>query len=110
MKIVFLMALIIVIGVGGFFLVDEDKRWVFFNGSDAEIYAVQLLNNKAPQTPGKFIDYSVSANDGYVIFSQHNDHSTIYGYFPTKTPADVGGAVLKADWEPLDGKWFVSHP
>lgn len=98
------------IGVGGFFLIGEDRRWIFFNGSDAEIYAMQLLESNAPHTPDKFIDYSVSVSNGYVVFSKHDDHSTIYGYFPTKTPTDIGDAELKADWKPLDGKWFVSHP
>ncbi len=51
-------------------LVGEDKRWLFFNGNDAEIYATQLLNDGTTKTPDKFIDYSVSTNDGYVIFFQ----------------------------------------
>lgn len=110
MKIVLLFVLFTAIGVGGFFLVGEDKRWLFFNGNDAEIYATQLLNDGTTKTPDKFIDYSVSTNDGYVIFSKHGDHSTIYGYFPMKTPTDIGGTVLKVNWEQLDGKWFVSHP
>lgn len=110
MRVVLLFMLLTAIGVGRFFLVSEEKRWIFFNGNDAEIYATQLLNNSTTKTPDKFIDYSVSTNDGYVIFSKHGDHSTIYGYFPVKTPTDIDGAALKVNWEQLDGKWFVCYP
>lgn len=81
-----------------------------FNGNDAEIYATQLLSDDTTKTPEKFIDYSFSINDGYVIFSKNGDHSSIYGYFPVKNPSDIPGSVLKINWEKLDGKWFVSHP
>jgi hypothetical protein len=109
-KVVLLFTLLTAIGIGGFFLVSEDKRWLFFNGNDAEVYATQLLSGGTAKTPDRFIDYSVSTNNGYVVFSKHGDHSTIYGYFPVKTPTEIGGAALKVNWEKLDGKWFVSHP
>ena len=109
MKAIFLLMLII-IGVSIFCLTNEDKIWVFVNGNDAEIYAIQLLNKKSPKIPNKFIDYSISSNNGYVIFFQHRNSSVIYGYFPTKAPADIEEAALNADWKPLNEKWFVSRP
>ena len=96
--------------VGVFFLSDNDKRWIFFNGKPAEIYAEQLLNSDVIKTPDQFIDYSISSNGHYVIFSKHGDHSAIYGYFPNATPIEIGGDTIKLDWEPLSGKWFVSYP
>jgi hypothetical protein len=93
------------------FMVDSDRRWAIVNGSSAEEYAISLLEgDDEVETPDRFIDYSISASDGYVVFSRHDDHDTVYGYFPAKAPSEMSGAVARSTWKSLGGKWFVSHP
>ena len=110
MKMVSIFLLLLGVGFGALYLVYKDQCWLMLNGSDAEAYASNLLSNMGSPTPEKFIDYSISSIDGFVLFSKHNNHSTIYGYFPTRTPNETGGEAIKLEWKPLDDNWYVSHP
>lgn len=91
-----------------FSLSSKEQRWLFFNGSIAEEYATALLTqNVSYKQPDRFIDYSVSAQGGYVMFSEHSDEPVFYGYFPngiTSVNSD------KLQWEPLTDNWYVAHP
>lgn len=110
MKLIFIVILVVLMCAGIFFLSDNDKRWIFFYGKAAEIYAEQLLNGDVIKTPDQFIDYSISSNGNYVIFSKHGNHSPIYGYFQNETPIEIGGDTPPLNWGPLSRKWFVSYP
>ena len=101
MKIVLSFILFVSISILAFFLLGTDKGWMLLNGSDAEAYAVELLKKQPIDTPDKFIDYSVTASNGYVTFFKHSDHSTIYGYFPAENPSVGSTEIQKLNWESL---------
>lgn len=110
MKILIAAVVVIVVLATTFVAsIGKDKRWLLMNGSDAEDYAIALLKNDASiETPNKFVDYTVNVVNGYVIFSNHIDHSAIYGYAPNnKEPSEIGGDIK---WEFFDKNWFVSTP
>jgi hypothetical protein len=91
-----------------FCLISPDKRWLLLNGSLAEEYANSLLmNDMSYQQPDRFIDYSVSSQDDYVIFSSHSNKNVFYGYFPNGLKP-VNNKVLQ--WEVLNDNWYVAHP
>lgn len=92
------------------FLLGEDKRWFLFNVDQAEEYAISLLNGDSEMdTPKRFIDYTVSASNGYVLFTMPSKQNKVYGYFPDKEPSTIEGNISKINWRPLGGKWFVSN-
>lgn len=91
-----------------FSLSSKEQRWLFFNGNIAEEYANALLaKNISYKQPDRFIDYSVSSKDGYVMFSEHSDEPVFYGYFPNGI-ASINSEKLQ--WEPLSDNWYVAHP
>lgn len=92
-------------------IVDKDQRWLIINGSEAEMFAISLLEkDTGVQTPDRFIGYSVSSNDGYVVFSKHSEHEAVYGYFPKIVPPEIGDEAVKLKWKSLGDNWFVAHP
>lgn len=100
----------IIVSILFFAFIGEDQRWFIINGSSAESYAIDLLNgNSNVETPDHFIDYVVTARDGYVIFSQHTEHDVFYGYFPDKPPSEISGIISSTAWAPMGGDWFVSR-
>ena len=63
-------------------LSNKDKIWLFFNGNIARSYAMALLEHDfSYQQPDRFIDYTISTKNGYVVFSKHSE-SVFYGFFP----------------------------
>ena len=91
-----------------FSLSSKEQRWLFFNGSIAEVYATALLTqNVSYKQPDRFNDYSVSAQGGYVVFSEHSDEPISYGYFPNGITS-VNSEKLQ--WEALTDNWYVAHP
>lgn len=88
-----------------FLVINKNQRWLLFYGDSAEKYAKALLEKSEIKTPDAFIDYTISAKDGYVIFSQHNN-STLYGYFNEKPPLNYKDAFKGKKWELLENKWF----
>ena len=94
-----------------FILINEEQRWLILNGGVAEDFATSLLRKDVGiETPDRFIDYSVSSKNGYVLFSKHSDHSVVYGYFPDKTPSEIGEEISNLEWKSLGDNWFVFSP
>ena len=91
-----------------YLIVGTGKLWVFLNGDDAEMHARKMLSGNAQTVPDKFINYSISAQKGFVIFVEHNNHSILYGYFADKPPSEVNDEVSKLVWHKVKGKWFVA--
>ncbi len=110
MKIIVIFTAVVVILVAALIIIlDEDRRWLFVNGADAEAFASLLLKKETNiQTPNKFIDYTVSAENGFVIFSKQSNHAVIYGYFPNKSPSEIDlTPEATSEWKLLDENWFV---
>ncbi|MFT5419324.1 MAG: hypothetical protein ACI9D5_000058 [Candidatus Endobugula sp.] len=89
-----------------FVFMNENQRWLLFYSYSAEKYAISLLKSEEVKTPDQFIDYSVSANDGYVIFSEHGE-DILYGYFPDKTLLNYEDNFKGVEWVLLKDNWFV---
>lgn len=90
-----------------FNLFSEEQRWLFFHGKAAEEYACALIEqNMSYKQPSRFIDYTVSSQGGYVVFSEHSDSNILYGYFPDNVTSIDGE---KIQWKHLSGSWYVAH-
>lgn len=87
---------------------DEDRRWLLLNRGSAEAYALALLAEESGgQIPDKFIDYTISATDGAVLFVSHDSDGRIYGYFPDGLGSQ---STVGVDWQSLDDHWYVASP
>ncbi len=88
------------------FFMDEPQRWFLFHEEDAEIYARELLGDKAgAKGADRFIDYVVIANKGYVTFYKHGG-GTLYGFFPDNEPKNYKVLENKNRWQLLDDHWY----
>lgn len=85
-------------------IADRDRRWLLLNGYAAEKYALQLLGRgPTPQLPVQFIDYTVAASNGGVIFGRESHRGSVYGYFPDGEPDPENGVLT---WKKLWGRWY----
>lgn len=85
---------------------DEHRRWLLINRGSAEDYAAALLEgNTDVSAPSAFVDYSISASRGVVLFSPHSLDGPIYAYSPTGVrPPEHNGLA----WRSLGRHWFVA--
>ena len=106
MKIVFVVFIFCVVSCFVlFFCISENQRWLLFYKASAEEYAIALLKGKRVKTPDQFIDFTVSSNNDYVIFSK-NGKDVLYGYFPSKPPINYSDDFQGKEWESLSGNWY----
>lgn len=83
-------------------ILDDDDRWLLIHGESAEAYAKALLRgDRGYDLSDRFIDYVVITENGYVMFSRHGHHDTVYAYNPSGTaPTD------QFDWISIGDNWF----
>lgn len=84
-------------------IVKPEYGWLIFNGSNAEKYAVELLNGSNPKTPDWAIDLVVIKENGLVQFNEHNS-TKVYVYSPNKEPGNEGFS-----WSHIWGAWYVGN-
>lgn len=88
----------------------EGFEWLKENRIEAEDYAKAMLSGNASPHLEKFTDYTISAQKAFVIFSHHNKHSVLYGYFPNAAPDEFDDKIKQLHWEKIDEEWFVAYP
>jgi len=87
-------------------LMDKPQRWLMFHGEDAEIYAKELLENKAASNSAyRFVDYVIIKDKGYVTFYKHGSR-ILYGFFPENTPNSYNSLENKENWQLLNRHWY----
>ena len=94
----FILIVICVILVG-FTVLPYKYKWLLLYGSDAEGISKSILNNKHTKLPDWALDFSISANNTYVVFSNH-DHKNLFAY-SNKLISDK-----RIMWEHVYGNWY----
>ena len=87
--------------LGSIVVVKPEYRWLIFNGSNAENYAVSLLSSDDVSTPSWAIDLVVIKENGYVTFGEH-DSTVIYAYSPQGKPNKSN-----INWSHTWGSWYA---
>lgn len=106
-KVTIAVGLLIAICTGYLNFLDHESRWMLFNQSDAEDYAIALIQGDNSFKPeDKFIDYITNMKDGYVLFTEHHNSEITFGYFPDNQKA-LDDKELS--WTRLEGDWFYSR-
>lgn len=111
---------ILVVALGIYALTDTHSRWLLLNGSAAESYAKQLLQNKHAATHDQFMDYTTmhqphrNRNQQFVIFSKPAS-DVMYAYVPSNNPAVIDLGIQTSSkknqptWQHIRGSWFVGQ-
>jgi hypothetical protein len=84
------------------------ERWFFLNFNVANDHAKSLLLGNAIKTPEALIDATISASDGVVFVSFHEDSEEVLIYSPDRKKLDE--LRTKASVDGLRGDWFAVKP
>ena len=97
----------LVIGIVWFYFMSYEERWLVMNKRVAESYAKALLKGDVNyKTPDTFIDYTVVAENGHVLFSNHLQPNRIFGYFPKSKPDANNDNVSNPVWKKVEDNWY----
>lgn len=102
-----LIVVLVATGWISWIVIDEGRRWLFFNEAIAEKHADAVLRGDFPKTPDELIDVQISTFSGWVLFSPHaDDHELVLAYAPGKKPDPIVTEGVDWQWRQLNERWY----